>query len=101
MPDRATSGAWPGGRTDRGAAQAAALPCGASRCPHSLVPGRATGEDDVSENVRVHASGGGIAAPLWFAAWLFTIGYLKLSFWKAVAAFFVWAYFLGNTMARK
>jgi len=55
----------------------------------------------VSENVRVHASGGGIAAPLWFAAWLFTIGYLKLSFWKAVAAFFVWAYFLGVALAAK
>lgn len=53
----------------------------------------------MSEN---HAArGGATIGPLWFAAWLFTIGYLKLSFWKAVAAFFVWAYFLGAAIARK
>lgn len=31
----------------------------------------------------------------WFAAWLFTIGYLKLSFWQGVAAIVVWPYFIG------
>lgn len=32
---------------------------------------------------------------LWCAAWLFTIGFLHLSFWKGVAAIIVWPYFLG------
>lgn len=32
---------------------------------------------------------------LWFAAWLFTIGYLHLSFWKGVFALVVWPYFIG------
>ena len=32
---------------------------------------------------------------LWFAAWLFTIGYLHLHFWRGVLAFFLWPYFLG------
>lgn len=32
---------------------------------------------------------------LWFAGWLFTIGFLHLSFWKGVFALVVWAYYLG------
>lgn len=35
------------------------------------------------------------AGSLWFAAWLFTIGYLHLSFWKGVFALVVWPYFIG------
>lgn len=33
---------------------------------------------------------------LWFAGWLFTIGYLQLSFWKGVLALVVWPYYLGT-----
>ncbi|MGJ3232531.1 MAG: hypothetical protein ACFE0P_12095 [Oceanicaulis sp.] len=33
---------------------------------------------------------------LWFAGWLFTIGYLKLGFWSGVLALLVWPYFLGS-----
>ena len=36
-----------------------------------------------------------IAGTLWFGAWLFTIGFLKLGFWKAVLALLVWPYYLG------
>ncbi len=32
---------------------------------------------------------------LWIAAWLFTIGFLHLSFWKGILAILLWAYFLG------
>jgi hypothetical protein len=32
---------------------------------------------------------------LWFGAWLFTIGFLHLSFWKAVLALLFWAYYIG------
>lgn len=31
----------------------------------------------------------------WFACWLFTIGFLNLSFWKGVVALLLWPYFLG------
>ena len=31
----------------------------------------------------------------WFAAWLFTIGLVKLTFWKAVLAVVIWPYYLG------
>ena len=33
---------------------------------------------------------------LWCAAWLFTIGYLHLSFWRAVLAILIWPYDLGS-----
>jgi hypothetical protein len=32
---------------------------------------------------------------LWCAAWLFTIGFLHLSFWKGVLAIVLWPYYLG------
>jgi hypothetical protein len=36
---------------------------------------------------------------LWFAAWLFTLGFLHLHFWKAVLAIVVWPYYLGVTFS--
>lgn len=41
--------------------------------------------------VEHHTLSGGV----WIAAWLFTIGYLQLSFWKGVLAVVLWPYFLG------
>jgi hypothetical protein len=32
---------------------------------------------------------------VWVAAWLFTIGFLHLSFWKGVLAIVIWPYYLG------
>jgi len=34
---------------------------------------------------------------LWFAVWLFTIGFLHLTFWKGVLAIVLWPYYLGVT----
>jgi hypothetical protein len=31
----------------------------------------------------------------WFAGWLFTIGFLQLSFWKGVLAIILWPYYIG------
>jgi hypothetical protein len=36
--------------------------------------------------------------PVWFAGWLFTIGFAHLSFWKAVLAIVLWPYFLGSLL---
>jgi len=49
------------------------------------------------EKVKVenHLFGGG----LWIVGWLFTIGYLQLSFWNGVLAVLVWPYFLGRYFA--
>ncbi len=36
-----------------------------------------------------------LAGCLWFAAWLFSIGYLHLSFWKGALAIVLWPYYIG------
>jgi hypothetical protein len=36
---------------------------------------------------------------LWIAMWLFTIGYLQLSFWEGVLAVILWPYYLGVALA--
>ncbi|MDE2399981.1 MAG: hypothetical protein KGL67_03165 [Patescibacteria group bacterium] len=33
---------------------------------------------------------------LWAIGWLFSIGYLRLSFWRGVLALIVWPYYLGK-----
>jgi hypothetical protein len=36
---------------------------------------------------------------LWVVGWLFTIGYLGLSFWQGVLAIAIWPYYLGTAIA--
>lgn len=33
---------------------------------------------------------------LWFAGWLFSIGYLKLDFWGGLIGLVIWPYFMGT-----
>jgi hypothetical protein len=49
------------------------------------------------ERIRIeqHTSSG----LLWFARWLFTIGFLKLAFWKGAVALITWPYYLGIYVA--
>mgnify|MGYP005849501491 CR=1 FL=1 len=49
-------------------------------------------ENEVKVKCGHHDGGFGM---FWFAAWLFTIGFLKLTFWKGVLALLVWPYYLG------
>ncbi|MCW5724685.1 MAG: hypothetical protein KIS81_06980 [Maricaulaceae bacterium] len=42
-------------------------------------------------NITQH-SGAGL---LWFAGWLFTIGYAGLGFWQGVLGVVIWPYYLG------
>jgi len=37
----------------------------------------------------------GCLGSLWFAGWLFTLGFLHLSFWRGVLAVLLWPYYLG------
>ncbi|WP_292023951.1 hypothetical protein [Maritimibacter sp. UBA3975] len=32
---------------------------------------------------------------LWFAGWLFTLGYLQLGFFKGILALLLWPYYIG------
>jgi hypothetical protein len=40
-----------------------------------------------------------VSGALWFAGWLFTIGYLQLTFWKGVLAAVLWPYYIGRMLA--
>ncbi len=35
----------------------------------------------------------------WIVGWLFSIGFLKLSFWEGVLALVIWPYYLGTYFA--
>ena len=39
------------------------------------------------------------AAMLWFAGWLFTLGFLELGFWKGLIAVIIWPYYIGTWAA--
>jgi hypothetical protein len=36
---------------------------------------------------------------VWIGGWLFTIGFLHLTLWKAVAAIVIWPHYLGLTFS--
>ena len=42
----------------------------------------------------------GFVGLVWVAAWLFTIGFLHLPFWKGFLAIFLWPYYLGVAFGR-
>ncbi len=50
------------------------------------------------EKIRIeqHTATGG----LWFAGWLFTIGFAQLTFWRGVLAIVLWPYDLGVVLSR-
>ena len=53
----------------------------------------------MAEVVRGKMEVAGIMGPVWFIGWLFTIGFVDLSFWQAVLGLLVWPYFLGTALA--
>jgi len=36
-----------------------------------------------------------VSGLLWFVGWLFTIGFVPLTFWKGVLALVIWPYYMG------
>ena len=44
------------------------------------------------------ASQHSLGGTIWFIGWLFTIGFAKLVWWKALLAVIAWPYFLGITV---
>jgi hypothetical protein len=47
-----------------------------------------------SQRIKIeqHTFTGGV----WCAAWLFTIGYLHLHFWRGFLAIILWPYYIGS-----
>ena len=52
-------------------------------------------ECDGKPTQRIKIQRHSFAGMLWFAAWLFTIGFLHLGFWRGVLAIVIWPYYLG------
>ncbi len=49
------------------------------------------------EKIRIeqHSFTGGV----WVAGWLFTIGFLHLTFWRGVLAIVLWPYYIGGVLS--
>ncbi len=47
----------------------------------------------MNKSIKVEQHGG--AGMAWLIGWLFSIGYLKLGFFKGLFALIVWPYFIG------
>ncbi len=52
------------------------------------------GSTQAPVKVRVNPAGG-LAGMLWFCGWLFTLGFAKLVWWKALVGLVIWPYFLA------
>ena len=59
-----------------------------------LTPGRAT-----RRLIMNGKNAGAVGGTIWFIGWLFTIGFAKLVWWKAILGLVVWAYYLGVAVA--
>ncbi len=49
---------------------------------------------------RIKIENSGTAGMIWLIGWLFTIGFLKLAFWKGVLAILLWPYYLGELLSK-
>ncbi len=45
------------------------------------------------KKINVHSDAGGI---FWIMGWLFSIGFLDLTFWNAVLGIILWPYYIGH-----
>ncbi|MEK7556845.1 MAG: hypothetical protein AAB538_02605 [Patescibacteria group bacterium] len=41
-----------------------------------------------------------VSGGMWLAAWLFCVGFLKLSLGKAILAIIIWPYYLGAALSK-
>jgi hypothetical protein len=55
-------------------------------------------EIGLMERIRIEQHG--LSGMLWFGAWLFTLGFLQLTFWKGALALVLWPYYLGVAVSR-
>ena len=46
------------------------------------------------KNIQHHSMGF-----IWIVGWLFTIGFLRLTFWHGVLALIIWPYYIGVNIA--
>jgi hypothetical protein len=65
----------------------------------TIVVRKGSSEELAMTNDRIRIEQHSATGLLWFAGWLFSIGFLHLSFWKGALALIVWPYFIGKSVA--
>ena len=53
----------------------------------------------MTDKVRIEQHGFG--GMIWFGGWLFSLGLLKLGFWKGLLALVIWPYYVGADVAMR
>ncbi|MCL5035127.1 MAG: hypothetical protein M1395_08510 [Bacteroidetes bacterium] len=48
------------------------------------------------EKIKIENSSFGV---IWVIGWLFTLGFLNLTFWKGVLAILIWPYYMGSFLS--
>ena len=62
-------------------------------------PAVGTEEHSMEKTEKVRIEQNSFGGMLWVGAWLFTLGFLELGFWRGVLALLVWPYFLGSELS--
>lgn len=52
----------------------------------------------MDSNIKVKVVEHGAKGGIWFIGWLFTIGFVHLSFWQGVLGLVIWPYYLGRSL---
>lgn len=60
--------------------------------------GNAKAEDQAGGVQRIRIEQHSFSGMLWFAGWLFTIGYAQLPLVQGIFALVLWPYYLGTTL---
>lgn len=60
----------------------------------------ASAETSRGEKIKIRVEQHTLTAGVWFAAWLYTIGFLHLRFWQGVLAIVISPYYLSVHFAR-
>lgn len=53
---------------------------------------------DETKRYRGGNTAGALGGTIWIIGWLFTIGFVKLTFWQGVLGIVIWAYYLGSAV---
>ena len=59
----------------------------------------ASAETSRGEKIKIKIEQHTLTGGLWVGAWLYTIGFLHLGFWRGVIALVIWPYYLGDHFA--
>ena len=63
------------------------------------VPGMIDAPETVGRMERIRIEQHSFMGSVWVGGWLFTIGFLHLTFWQGVVAIVIWPYYLGATFS--